>query len=269
MNIRNSKPLLPARKSVLLRPKTSFLVSGSRTVNSRNAWALILLLFPVLSFSHGETPFSATDVIHACRSPFAGVLREINTGSCRPTEAVVHWNAVGPQGAAGPPGPAGAGYPAPTSWDQMTAAAAAGYCLAKHPYQSLLPGTDATPEYPRGFTPDGYELVPSPGVVGAVRRNFVHSRSTTEIDEGTFNSCKQACGQFGKSYEPSYSGTSLHQKIGGATIITSGIGDMAALAIPDRDFYLSRDVIAGIGSRGNSWHESDVAQADFCCCAVK
>lgn len=237
----------------------------------RNGWTLIILfLFPSLTFSHGDTPFSVAGVIHACRSPIAGVLRKIDSGNCQPTEVAVHWNIEGPQGVAGPPGPAGAsGNIAPNSWDHMTAAAATGYCLAKHPYQYLLTGIDATPEYPRGFTPDGYELVPSPGVVGAVRRNFVNSRSTTVIDEGASNSCSQACSQFGKGYEPSYRGTSLHQKLNPTTIITSGIGDMAAMAMPDRDFYLGKDVIAGIRSMGNNWHESDVAQADFCCCGLK
>jgi hypothetical protein len=151
----------------------------------------------------------------------------------------------------------------------MTAAAATGYCLAKHPYQTLIPGVDATPEHPRGFTPDGYEMVLLPGIVGAVRRNFVHSRSTIDLDEGRFNSCSQACSQFGKPYEPSYSGISLQQKLSATTTISSGIGDMGVMAIPDRDFYLNKEVIAGIRSLGNNWHESDVAQADFCCCGLK
>lgn len=268
MNIRNTKPLLPARGGIMLSPRNIFLALGRRTVKSRSGWTfVVLLLVPMLAFSHGDTPFSAADVIHACKSPIAGVLRKIDTGNCHPTEAVVHWNVVGPQGVAGPPGPAGTpGSSAPTSWDHMSTAAATGYCLAKHPYQYLLPGIGATAEYPRGFTPDGYELVPSPGVVGAVRRNYVHSR-TTEIDEGASNSCPQACQQFGKYWRGN--GTPLHQKLNETTIITSGIGDMASLAIADRDFYLGLDVIAGIGSRGNTWHESDVAQADFCCCAVQ
>lgn len=261
-------------------PKTSFLASGSRTVNSRNAWALILFLFPVLAFSHGDTPFSTADVIHACRSPFAGVLRKIDTGNCQPTEAVVHWNTVGPQGVAGPPGTAGVpGDLTPTPWDHMTTAAAMGYCLAKHPYQTLIPGVDATPDHPRGFTPDGYEMVPHWGVVGAVRRNFIRTRSTTEKDEGTSNSCTKACRQFGivpnainERYNIDNIGVPLHQKIDATTIRTSGIGDMAAMAMPDRDFYLGRDVIAGITSVANGWFESDDGgggQADFCCCAVK
>ena len=152
------------------------------------------------------------------------------------------------------------GSVAPTPWEHMTAAAAAGYCIANHPYQTIHTG---------GYTPDGFEIVPPPGIVGAVRRNYIYNRSTTEKDEGAANSCPQACAQFGKSYEPSYSGFALSQKVGdGKTTISSGIGDLASSAIVDRDFYLDKDVVVGMQSRGNTWHESDVAQADFCCCGV-
>lgn len=151
--------------------------------------------------------------------------------------------------------------PAAGGWsDTTTTGAAMGYCLAKHPYQTIYSG--------RTFTPDGYEIVASPGVVGAVRRNFIDDRSTDGTDEGNANStCKQACSEFGKMYAP-YVGTPLRQKVGagGKTIINSGIGDMASLAVKDRDFYLSTEAVAGVWSRGNTWHESDVAQSDFCCC---
>jgi hypothetical protein len=152
----------------------------------------------------------------------------------------------------------------------MTTAAAVGYCLANHPYQTIHPGLNAGPDYPRGFTPDGFEIVPVPGVVGAVRRNFVYHRSTLLSDEGVSNSCAQACGEFGKAYSPT-GGAPLHQSVGtgGTTIIESGLGDIAALAMVDHDFYLGKEVVAGIWSRGNTWQESDVAQADFCCCTVK
>ena len=150
---------------------------------------------------------------------------------------------------------------ATNSWsDTTTTGAATGYCLAKHPYQTLYA--------PSTFTPDGYEIVASPGVVGAVRRNFVFDRTTDASDEGNANkTCKQACFEFGKLYSP-YVGTPLRQKVGpgGRTIINSGVGDMASLAVKDRDFYLSTDAVAGVWSRGNTWHESDVAQSDFCCC---
>lgn len=52
------------------------------------------------------------------------------------------------------------------SWSGVTAGAAAGYCLAKHPYQSNTRDT---------YTADGYEKVGVPGVVGAARRNFVRA----------------------------------------------------------------------------------------------
>lgn len=153
--------------------------------------------------------------------------------------------------------------PAKTGWsDTTTTAAATGYCLAKHPYQSVYTGD---------FTPDGYEMVASPGIVGAVRRNFIYDRSTDAVDEGNGNSCKEACSEFGKLYSPNgpLIGAALRQMIGGGAIINSGIGDMASLAVKDWDFYLGHKVVAGVWSRGNTWHESDIAQADYCCCQVK
>ncbi len=152
--------------------------------------------------------------------------------------------------------------PATLTWsDTSTTGAAMGYCLAKHPYQTLYTG--------RSYTPDGYEIVASPGVVGAVRRNFVYDRTTDASDEGNSNnSCAKACSEFGKFYGPTYQGAPLHQKVGakGGALISSGIGDMASLAVKDQDYYLGNQAVAGIWSRGNTWHESDVAQSDFCCC---
>jgi hypothetical protein len=72
----------------------------------------------------------------------------------------------------------------------------------------------------------------------------------------------------GKQYEPGLEGRPLHQKLSDGTTITSGIGDMASQALPDHDFYTSRKNISGMISRANTFHESDVAQADFCCCNV-
>jgi len=158
--------------------------------------------------------------------------------------------------------------PAKLGWAAgPTAAAATGYCLAKHPYQSIdkVSGVE--------FTQDGYEFVSTPGIVGATRRNFVYDRSTTSADEGVKNSCKEACFEFGKIYSGSKPeiliGTPLRQKISDDTYINSGIGDMASSAVKDWDYYLSQNVVSGIWSRGNTWHESDVAQSDYCCCQVK
>src|SRR5262245_3100024 len=71
-----------------------------------------------------------------------------------------------------------------STWDGMTTAAAMGYCLAKHPYQSVY----------SGFAPDGYEVASYPGVVGTTRRNFVLTRTTLstppapgDTDEGVAN----------------------------------------------------------------------------------
>jgi hypothetical protein len=151
--------------------------------------------------------------------------------------------------------------PSSPTWSaEATTGAAMGYCLAKHPYQTIHTGT---------YTPDGYEIAAAPGIVGAVRRNFIYDRTTPGVDQGVNNTCKRACAQFGKVYGPTYKGYPLRQQVAGGTIINSGVGDMAALAMPDNDYYLSTQVTAGIWSRGNTWHESDVAQADFCCCHVK
>ena len=142
----------------------------------------------------------------------------------------------------------------------VSTATAAGYCLAKHPYQRL------SSEVFSGYTRDGYEVVAPPGVVGAVRRNFVFDRTTDTADEGRLNSCKDACFQFGKLYGST--GKVLHQKVGAGIIITSGIGDIGSLLLNDRDFYLRKQVPVGAWSRGNTFQESDVAQSDYCCCQV-
>ncbi|MFL9449590.1 hypothetical protein AB0758_00360 [Tolypothrix bouteillei VB521301_2] len=147
--------------------------------------------------------------------------------------------------------------PATLGWSDYTTATAGAYCLAKHPYL-----TNYT-----GFTPDGFEVATAPGLVGAVRRNFVYDRSSSTLDQGNAQTCAQACGEFGKFYAPSYKGKSLTQKVG-TTTIASGLGDIASLAVQDKDFYLDKTVIAGIWARPSTYQEADVAQADFCCCQI-
>jgi hypothetical protein len=166
-----------------------------------------------------------------------------------------------PVSAAPPPKP---DFSRPT-WSDITTGAAMGYCLAKHPYKSLAPGVFYLGD---PYTSDGYEMVALPGVIGAVRRNFVYSRTTLGEDEGNKNfTCEKACSEFGKQYAPNLKGVPLKQRLPGVEKpMNSGIGEMAELAMPDRDFYLGTNVFAGIWSRGNSWQEDAVAQADFCCC---
>jgi hypothetical protein len=153
---------------------------------------------------------------------------------------------------------------APISWSDITTGAAAGYCLTNHPYRTIHAGP---------FTPDGFEIVSYPGVVGCARRNFVRERSLstppapTDPDEGALNSCQAACKQWGLPGFP-FRGVPLRQKLADGSVITSGLGDLAAMATFDFDFYLRTQVVAGMYSRGNTWHESDVAQADFCCCQL-
>lgn len=157
--------------------------------------------------------------------------------------------------------------PATLTWAASgTSAAAAAYCMAKHPYLHLQKRATAD-----GYTREGYELVGSPGVVGAVRRNFVHDRGSDASDEGSQQTCSQACEQMGKFYGPTMIGKALHQKYGdGSGLIESGLGDIGAMAFQDLDFYMSppKLVTAGMISRGNTWQNSDVAQADYCCCQV-
>jgi len=54
----------------------------------------------------------------------------------------------------------------------------------------------------------------------------------------------------------------------GTTEPADGLGDISATTYTDQSFYLRTPVIAGISSRSNTWHESDVAEADMCCCHV-
>lgn len=149
----------------------------------------------------------------------------------------------------------------PFGWSaDASAGAAAAYCMAKHPYNYL------TSQISGKYTKDGFELVSAPGVVGAVRRNFVYDRTTDAYDEGVKQTCAQACAQFGKAWGLT-GGKSLRQKIGDGTVfIASGLGDLGALVMRDQDSYLGGQTVGLIGSRANTYHESDVAQADYCCC---
>jgi hypothetical protein len=80
-------------------------------IRSTVATVFALLAIPTLARAHGTVPFSAPNVIHACRAA-NGTLREITSGNCTKTEVIVHWNITGPGGAAGPAGAAGSAGPA-------------------------------------------------------------------------------------------------------------------------------------------------------------
>ena len=167
--------------------------------------------------------------------------------------------------------------PSRPTWSSSATAAAMGYCLSKHPYlYQQTVGATKVPSYltilKNRYTLDGYQMVDAPGIVGAVRRNFVYRRSTTGTDAGINNTCEAACKQFGQPYAPTYNGVPLKQNVGSGEaprLINSGIGDMAAGAMPDKDFYLDGNIIGGMWSRANTFQESDVAQADFCCCQCR
>jgi hypothetical protein len=89
----------------------------SRRALSRTLFALAIVIgAPLAAFAHGDTPFGTAGVIHACREPITGLIRQINSGNCLRTETIVHWQiagptgptgAAGPQGVPGEPGPAG------------------------------------------------------------------------------------------------------------------------------------------------------------------
>ena len=66
-----------------------------------------VLCAPIPAFAHGDLPFGTAGVIHACREPITGLIRQINSGHCLRAETIVHWNITGPMGPAGPPGPQG------------------------------------------------------------------------------------------------------------------------------------------------------------------
>lgn len=171
-----------------------------------------------------------------------------------------HWI----EGTAMAPQPVGPNPQWRPGWSDYATATAAGYCLAKHPY--VFGGSVQVSASGRRYTADGYELVGAPGIAGAVRRNFVYKRGGYVSDEGAGQSCAKACAQFGAGYT-GLVGQPLHQLVGTAER-TDGLGDISATAYTDQSFYLRTPVIAGISSRANTWHESDVAEADMCCCQV-
>jgi hypothetical protein len=149
------------------------------------------------------------------------------------------------------------------TWTEQTTAAAMGYCLARHPYIARDPNDP--------YTADGFEILASPGVLGAVRRNYVFQRlgaSITTPDAGQNQSCDQACGQFGMNYGSAAIGRPLMYRDPAGNLVADGIGDMASLGFKDFDFYNDDDVIAGMWGRPLNYHESDVAQADLCCCQL-
>lgn len=149
------------------------------------------------------------------------------------------------------------------TWSEQTTAAAMGYCLARHPYIARSPKNP--------FTAEGFEILASPGVLGAVRRNYVFQRKGAAVglpDSGQNQTCAQACSQFGLNYGSATAGRPLmfRDKVG--NVMADGIGDMASLAYRDFDYYNNDNVIAGMWGRPLNFHESDVAQADFCCCQL-
>jgi hypothetical protein len=143
-------------------------------------------------------------------------------------------------------------------WSEQSAAAAMGYCLARHPY---IPGDD-------GWTAEGFETLKSPGILGAIRRNYVFERTPGSFpgnDEGNGQTCNQACGQWGRQLNSG--AVPLRYRNSNGDITNNGIGDMASTVIFDSDFYLQQPgVVVGMIARPLTYHEADVAQADFCCC---
>jgi hypothetical protein len=148
------------------------------------------------------------------------------------------------------------------TWTDQTTAAAMGYCLARHPY---IPRDPANP-----YTAEGFEILMSPGVLGAVRRNYVFNRgpvSPADPDKGQGQDCTAACRQFGLNYGTT-GGRPLGYRDPSGRVTPDGVGDMASLGVRDNDYYLGGTVIAGMWGRPLNYHESDVAQADFCCCQL-
>jgi hypothetical protein len=155
---------------------------------------------------------------------------------------------------------------ADTTWSEISAGAAAGYCLARHP--RIAPQGDNI------FTSEGFEILSPPGIAGAVRRNYVFNRAPVDFSPGTDvggqQTCPQACRQWGLEYGLDSGKTLRFRASPDGPIVNDGIGDMAATSHHDADFYLQEHrVVAGMSGRPMSFHEEDVAQADFCCCQIR
>jgi hypothetical protein len=155
---------------------------------------------------------------------------------------------------------------ADSTFSEISTGAAAGYCLARHPYIAPQPGGV--------YTAEGFEVVTSPGVAGAVRRNYVFNRRpvdfSTDTDQGGQQTCTQACSQWGLEYGSQAGKTLRFRANPESPPVADGVGDMAATAHSDADFYLEKHrVIAGISGRPLNYQEEDVAQADFCCCQLR
>jgi hypothetical protein len=145
-------------------------------------------------------------------------------------------------------------------WSDYSAAAAIAYCMAVHPNRS-----------PAGAYTNGFEHVAPPGVVGAVRRNFIYDRlkrypkAVPGQDDGTRHTCADACKEWGRA--SSGVGRPLHTGTSPKDAIPSGIGDIAATALWDWEFPKTKSpVVAGFTGRPQNYHMNDGGQADFCCC---
>jgi hypothetical protein len=157
------------------------------------------------------------------------------------------------------------------NWAEEAAGAAAGYCLARHPYIELPNGET--------YTSEGFEVVASPGVAGAVRRNYVFNRPQVDlsqrvpIDVGQEQTCAQACVQWGYEYagDPKLVAKPLHiRRKPGDQPMPDGVDDMASSAHFDTDFFTyQRRVVAGISGRPGQTSEGVGAQSDFCCCQMR
>jgi hypothetical protein len=166
---------------------------------------------------------------------------------------------------------------AESNWADEAAAAAAGYCLASHPYIQLPNGET--------YTSEGFEVLASPGVAGAVRRNYVFNRGPVDfspkvpVDVGASQTCPQACTQWGHEYganEQLVAAPLRIRRSPGAEPTPDGVDDLAAGVHFDADFYTyEQRVVVGMSGRPGQTQAlgagpgAGVAQADFCCCQLR
>lgn len=139
-----------------------------------------------------------------------------------------------------------------------SAGAAAGFCLAKHPFRPVA-GTAG------GYTTEGFEVLKGYGGVAAIRRSFVANRISPTA--GMDNTCAKACGELAKLLT-NVDGHSLTRKFGNK-VVPSGIADIGEGIPFDTPEDRPREVAGAYGRADPGYLEAAVTHGDFCCCEMR